>query len=76
VIRDLNNAWYDACAEFLAMGLQIVDDDHITDDHRASRDAARTSMASNKGKTVAGTLVLDAVSVHDGETERINRTLK
>ncbi len=50
--------------------------DHITEDHRASRDAALAYMTSNTGNTVAGTLVLDAVSVHDGETERINRTLK
>jgi hypothetical protein len=76
VIRDLNNAWYDACAQFLTAGLQILDDDHIAEDHGASRDAARTYLTSNKGTTVAATLVLDAVSMHDGETERINRTLR
>jgi hypothetical protein len=76
VIRDLNNAWYDACAKFLTVGLHILDDDHTAGDHQASRDAVRSYLTSNKGKTVAGTLVLDAVTVHDGETERINRTLR
>lgn len=76
VIRDLNNAWYDACARFLTAGLQILDDDHIAEDHRASRDAARTYLTSNKGTTVAATLILDAVSMHESETDRINRTLR
>lgn len=43
---------------------------------RASRDAVQSYLTSNQGTTVAGTLVLDAVSVHDGESERINTTLK
>jgi hypothetical protein len=60
VVRDLNNA----------------DDDHITPDHKACRDAARAYMASNNAKTIAGTLVMDAVSVHDVDTDRINRTLR
>ena len=29
-----------------------------------------------KDKTVAGVLILDAVTVHEGEMERIGRTLK
>jgi hypothetical protein len=76
VIRDLNNAWYDACGKFLPAGLQILDDDHIAADHRASRDTARTYLTSNKGTTVAATLILDAVSMHESETDRINRTLR
>jgi hypothetical protein len=76
VIRDLNNAWYDACAKFLTAGLQILDDDHIAEDHRVSRDAARTYLTSNKGTTVAATLILDAVSMHESETDRISRTLR
>jgi hypothetical protein len=76
VVRDLNNAWYDACTHFLAVGLKILDDDHITPDHKACRDAARAYMASNNAKTIAGTLVMDAVSVHDVDTDRINRTLR
>jgi hypothetical protein len=39
VIRDLNNAWYAKCLEWLKVGLEILDDSHITEDHKASRDA-------------------------------------
>jgi hypothetical protein len=77
VIRDLNNAWYDRCTEFVALGLKILDDDHIAADHRMSRDAVRDYIdAHSEDATVAGVLVLDAVTLHSGETDRINRTLR
>jgi hypothetical protein len=77
VIRDLNNAWYEKCAEWLETGLQILDDGHIADGHRTSRDAALAYLASHAGdKTVAAVLILDAVTVHDSETGRINRTVR
>ena len=76
VIRDLNNAWFSKCTEFLTLGLDILDDGHIAADHISSRDAVRSYLAAFPGDTVAGTLVLDAITMHDAETERINRTLK
>jgi hypothetical protein len=76
VIRDLNNAWFSTCTEFLTLGLDILNDGHIADDHKSSRDAVRRYLAACPGDTVAGTLVLDAITMHDAETERINRTLK
>jgi hypothetical protein len=76
VIRDLNGAWHDACREFLTLGLQILDDGHVSDDHRASRDAVRDYLAAGGSNgTVASTLLLDALSIHDAEAERIRRTL-
>ena len=75
VIRDLNRQWYEKCAEFVTLGLEILDDDHIAEDHKASRDAVRAYMQANKGDTVAGSLILDALTIHDGEADRINRTL-
>jgi hypothetical protein len=77
VIRDLNNSWYAQCNEFVTLGLKILDDDHIADDHRTGRDAVRDYMDANSDdETVAGTLVLDAVTLHSSETDRINRTLR
>jgi hypothetical protein len=77
VIRDLNNAWYDRCTEFVTLGLKILDDDHIAEDHRISRDAVRDYIDTHsEDETVAGVLVLDAVTLHSGETDRINRTLR
>ncbi len=59
------------------MGLKILDDRHIEDGHRDARDEVRSYLESNdEDATVAGVLILDAVTVHDGETDRINRTLK
>ena len=77
VIRDLNNAWYEKCLEWLKVGLEILDDAHITNDHKASRDAVSQYLSTYpKDKTVGGVLILDAATVHAGEMERIGRTLK
>ncbi|MGE0680274.1 MAG: hypothetical protein AB7P69_05115 [Candidatus Binatia bacterium] len=77
VIRDLNNAWYARCTEFVTLGLKILNDDHLAEDHRASRDAVRDYIDAHRDQnTVAGALVLDAVTLHGSETDRINRTLR
>jgi hypothetical protein len=77
VVRDLNNAWYEKCQEFLTAGLEILDDAHVTEDHKTARDAAVSYLTSHQGdQTVAAVLLLDAVTVHDSETGRINRTLR
>ncbi len=77
VIRDLNNSWREKCAQYLALGVQILDDDHIDDDHKIARDALRDYLSRHSAdKTVASTLVLDAVTVHESESVRIGRTLK
>ncbi len=77
VIRDLNNSWYEKCLEWLKMGLEILDDSHITEGHRASRDAVSNYLSTHRAdKTVGGVLILDAVTIHAGELDRISRTLK
>ncbi|MFD1559654.1 hypothetical protein ACFSHT_29115 [Paraburkholderia silviterrae] len=77
VIRDLNNAWYAKCLEWLKTGLAILDDTRITKDHQASRDAVSRYLDSNQADpTVGGVLVLDAVTIHAGELDRLGRTLK
>ena len=77
VVRDLNNAWYAKCIEWLQAGLAILDDTRIRDDHRAGRDAvSRYLDAYRTDPTVGGVLILDAVTVHAGEIDRIGRTLK
>jgi hypothetical protein len=82
VIRDLNNRWYEKCLEWLLKGVAILDDDHIAPDHKESRNALKTYLDDHadpvKGgdDTVAGVLVLDALTVHDTEINRLTRTLK
>jgi hypothetical protein len=77
VIRDLNNAWYAKCLEWLQVGLAILDDTHITQDHQASRTAVSQYLSAYRtDPTAGGVLILDAVTVHAGESDRISRTLK
>src|SRR5262249_32130039 len=54
VIRDLNNSWREKCKQFLALGVQVLDDNHIRDDHSTARDALRGFLSSHSSdKTVA-----------------------
>ncbi|MGH8590148.1 MAG: hypothetical protein ACREXX_12730 [Gammaproteobacteria bacterium] len=77
VVRDLNNAWYAKCLEWLTMGLEILDDAHITADHKESRDAVVGYLRAHATEpTIAGVLILDAVTVHDSEVNRLSRTLR
>jgi len=77
VIRDLNSSWRAQCAEHLDFGAQILDDAHIADDHKAARDRLIEYLSSNvSDRTAASTLMLDALTVHESESARINRTLK
>jgi hypothetical protein len=76
VVRDLNNAWYERYLECLTMGLEILDYAHISADHRSSHDAVLLYLkAHDTEPTCGGALILDAVTVHDLELNRIIRTL-
>lgn len=77
VIRDLNNAWSARCREWLTIGLEIVDDRHVAANHRTSRDAVHEYVRSHATEpTLAGNLILDALTIHDSELNRIARTLR
>lgn len=76
VLRDLNNSWLARCREWLAFGLEILDDAHIAASHRSSRDAVGEFTESRAGDpSTAGNLILDALTVHESELNRIARTL-
>jgi hypothetical protein len=77
VIRDLNNRWYEKCLEYLTTGLKVLDDAHIAENHRQSRDAVEKYLEHHaRDEKIGGALILDAVTVHDGEAERIHLTLR
>ena len=77
VIRDLNNSWYGRTLEWLTMGLGMLDDACVTADHQASRDAVLQYMKTHgDDPTLGGVLILDAVTLHDSELNRISRTLR
>jgi hypothetical protein len=55
----------------------MLDDAHITQDHKASRDAVLDYLKiHDKEPTLAGVLILDAVTIHEPELNRISRTLQ
>lgn len=77
VLRDLNSSWRDSCTEYLHLGLQIMDDAHVNEDHQAARDAVSKYLSINaKDQSTASTLILDAITVHESEAQRIFRTLR
>jgi hypothetical protein len=88
IIRALNNQWYNRCADWLRLGLDILAmKDCIRPDHEASRDALKefynhyfsTAMIRDdqlgEVPTVGGVLILDALTIHDSETNRLDHTL-
>jgi hypothetical protein len=76
IIRDLNNVWYEKCRDWLTLGLEILNDSFITDSHRESRVGVRNYLNEHTDPTVGGVLILDALTIHDTELRRMNRTLK
>jgi hypothetical protein len=77
VVRDLNNEWSARCLGWLRTGLDALDDAQISASHVASRDALRNFLEKyGSDPTVGGILILDAVTVHDSEMNRISRTLR
>jgi hypothetical protein len=61
----------------LKTGLEMLDDAHITQDHNASRDAVLDYLKiHDKEPTLGGVLILDAVTIHEPELNRISRTLQ
>jgi hypothetical protein len=76
VVRDLNNSWYDRCLSWLTIGLEVLDGAHTAPEYTDSRDAVRHYLRTHReDKTVGGVLILDAITIHDAEANRIDRTL-
>jgi hypothetical protein len=59
------------------MGLEILDHTQVASDHRASLDAVRDYLTTcAPDPTVGGVLILDALTMHEPELNRIDRTLR
>lgn len=79
-ISDLNNSWYARCLLWMRKGLEILSDAQVADPlHLTAKQALASYMAAparqNDG-TLAGRLILDAVTMHDSEQSRLKRTLR
>lgn len=77
VIRDLNNSWSAKCAEYLPLGLEMLDDRHLAADHIPARDAVMEYLEANRSdSSTSAALVLDALTVHENDSVRADRTLR
>src|SRR5207247_9994512 len=77
VIRDLNNSWRERCAEYLHLGAAILDGASIASDHEAAKDALLRYLETNAADNGApAAVILDALTVHDSESARLDRTLR
>ena len=76
VVRDLNNAWMEKCRDWLAIGLEVLDEAPVSTSHRSSRDAVVEFLHARAGDpSAAGNLILDALTIHDSELNRLARTM-
>lgn len=77
VLRDLNTAWTTACGVWLRYGIGVLAQARVTDSHAAAvKDLHNFLEARRKDPTVAATLILDALTVHQKESTRIDQTLE
>jgi hypothetical protein len=77
VIRDLNTAWAAACGVWLRYGIGVLAQARVAPSHAAALDDLSNFVeARRKDPSVAATLILDALTIHGKESERINRTLE
>src|SRR5262249_39318914 len=76
-VRELNNAWYAQWLGWVKIGMVHHNDGAKTGRHKARRDAVRDYQKTHdKEPTLGGVLILDAVTIHDSELNRISRTLR
>jgi hypothetical protein len=88
-VRQLNNKWYKKCWDWLSTGTLILDAyDHqslVKDERKKSvvalslyltRNCELHSFEGATIPTVAGVLILDALTIHKSEQDRIDATLR
>jgi len=84
-IRDLNNMWYEKCLAWLKEGVAILKaTSSVKDGTTANKADYRPQLAAldkyltdnGADKTVGGALVLDAVTVHKKEQDRVYSVMK
>jgi hypothetical protein len=86
VIDETSALWYDFCRRCLISGVEALNQaaiEHVEKTHMGSLDALNTFLYErifDKGdeadRTVAANLILDALTVHSKERDRVKRTLR
>ncbi len=76
-IRSTNTRWYLECWQHLKLGAKILTEDKVEKTHQGRLKLFKLYLERNANDLFCGAnLILDAITVHCGEVERINRTLK
>lgn len=77
VLCDLNSAWAEACDAWLRRGIEVLGHARVAPTHQDALAALRSFADAHPGDpTLGGTLILDALTIHQTETRRIDRTLQ
>ncbi|MDM8521368.1 hypothetical protein QUF64_15080 [Anaerolineales bacterium HSG6] len=77
-ITYMNDKWHKKCASWLYWG-STINAEHVTDDHKKAWNRLVEFTKTTKGKPDNGksaNLFLDALTVHDKDSRRVDRTLK
>ncbi|HEX8081072.1 MAG TPA: hypothetical protein VF557_12745 [Jatrophihabitans sp.] len=77
VIRDLNTAWAAACGVWLQYGIGVLAQAKVAKSHAgAVEDLYNFVETRRNDPTVGATLILDALTIHQKESTRIDQTLE
>jgi hypothetical protein len=77
VIRDLNAAWASTCGTWLDRGINVLGHAKLTEDHAAALEQLQSFVDARRlDPTLGATLILDALTIHQGEAKRIDQTLR
>ncbi len=76
--REANALWYAYCRSILTSGVAAIQraEGHLAETHAPSFAALQQHLARYGDAMSFANLILDALSVHDGEAKRIERTLQ
>ena len=72
-----NNKWYSYCSDILYLGFEAISRSNRNNDNRGeSFTAFKRFLYSPQYDDAFANLILDAITIHDKDFQRVNRTLK
>jgi hypothetical protein len=75
---ECDKKWYEYVKTILTLGAACLEKAkaHLTDNHKPALAALHTYLGTHSAFTDSGNLFLDALTVHDGDGKRVDRTVK
>lgn len=76
-VRDCNKKWHKYCGDILLLGYEaIARSNAIVEDHKNSFAALNKFLKPRPEDNSFANLILDAITIHDKDFQRVNRTLR